>query len=182
MAIPPVPSNGQDRPVSAPRARRASAALLAAAVLLLCAPPGAFAGITGPALALGGVVAQIGDQSRSLQVHATFPGDDIIQRGSPIQLVVFEEAPTGRFVRYDLSGGAWMGSHADLGLVIDEDEGWAVVELGAPEPSARVTHIDSTQVVVKLPDGFPGGRIRVQLVFPYEGEMLLSNPAAERLP
>ena len=58
---------------------------------------------------------------------------------------------------------------------IDGEASFLVFE-GTREPEAELLFLGTNSLTLRLPSSLPAGRYRAQLIFPYLGDMVLSNP------
>lgn len=151
---------------------RSSRWLAAACALVATA---AFASPTDPVLVLDAVRSAAGAGPTWVRIDGTLPGDDLVQIPYPLQLVIYEQNASPRFVRYDLSGAVVTGESALLGGGLDPADAEALLSAGAPAPDGAVTHVASGRIEVMLPAGFPAGPAQAQLFVLDDDDAIVSN-------
>ncbi|MCA9513059.1 MAG: hypothetical protein KC560_20280, partial [Myxococcales bacterium] len=160
------------------RARCAGARLLPALVamaLVATAPAAARATPTDPVLAIYAARAARGDARTRIQLAAVFPQQDLVQIPYPIQVVVWDGVGGAQYVRFDLSDGAFEGSHAGLADGLDPADATALASAGAPSATARHVLVAKGRIELELSTAFPLADARVRIFVIEGGSPVLSN-------
>jgi hypothetical protein len=160
------------------RSRQVWIAILAIAAV--CAPnPHARATQTDPVLEIARATAVAAAGGTLVQLDATFPADDMLQQPVPVQVLVRDLATGGTdYVRVALGGVAVSGDEPALGDGLDPEDVAGLLASGTPLAGARVLFVAPGRVEFVLPPGVPLADAEVQIFLVYEGDPLLSNPAA----
>ncbi|MFQ5415412.1 MAG: hypothetical protein ACE5FL_00040 [Myxococcota bacterium] len=158
-----------------PRFARTALAPLIAALLLLV--PSIGAGVsTDPVLVLSGARAEVGVSARLVRIEGVFPAQDLVQQAFPLQILLRETTTGSGYVRYDLSGAAFIGSAPEIADGLDAAEAVALLGQGAPAPGAEVLLLARDRIEVLLPVSFPSGPAEAQLFVIDATAPILSNP------
>ena len=148
------------------------------ALALLLSPALASGSPTDPVLALTAARSARGAGPILVQLEGSFPGADLVQLAYPLQIVVRETTSGAGYIRFDLAGGAVVGSAAELADGLDPDEALALLAQGTPEPDAQLVHLGLRRLELLLPASFPAGGAEALLFVVDEEEVILSNPIA----
>ncbi len=178
----PIPREVDVDPFSLRCLRRLRAAGIAALVSGSLAPHASTAAITAPALDLVRVQADRAPSGVWARFDGSFPTEDLVQSPLEIQILIRNLASADRFVRFELSVGAFEGSSEALldGFEIGDID--AVIAASRPISSARLLALATNRIEVLLPPEFPSGPAEAQLFLLYRGERLLSNPMSFVVP
>lgn len=156
--------------------RRTATALLLGLIAL--APPRALATQTDPVLEIARAIRSDAAAGQLVQIDATFPADDLVQRLVPLQILLRDTSGGGtHYVRVALGAGIFEGNAAALADGLDAGDVAALLAAGTPLAGARVLHMGVGRIELWIPHAFPLADAEVQLFIVYEGDPILSNPA-----
>ena len=154
--------------------RRTAALLL---VLAAFAQP-ARATQTDPVLEVARALRSDAAAGQLVQIDATFPADDLVQRLVPLQILLRDASGGGtRYVRVALGEGIFEGDAAALADGLDAGDVAPLLGEGTPLAGARVLSMGSGRIELWIPHAFPLANAELQLFIVYEGDPILSNPA-----
>lgn len=156
--------------------RPCSAALLLLSIAF--ATPRAVATQTDPVLEVVRAIRSDAAAGQLVQIDATFPADDLVQRLVPLQILVRDTGGDGtHYLRVALGEGVFEGDAAALADGLDAGDVAPLLGEGAPLASARVLHMGTGRIELWIPHAFPLANAEIQLFIVYEGDPILSNPA-----
>lgn len=156
--------------------RRSAATLLL--VLTAFAPRPVLATQTDPVLEIARAIHSDAAAGQLVQIDATFPADDLVQRLVPLQILLRDSSGGGtRYLRVALGEGVFEGDAAALADGLDAGDVAPLLGEGAPLPSARVSYMGTRRIELWIPHAFSLANAEVQLFIVYEGDPILSNPA-----
>lgn len=158
-------------------AARRQLPVAALAALALCAAP-VRATQTDPALEIARATRATAATGALVQLDATFPMPDLVQRAIGVTVVVRDLGGGGtHWAGFPLGGAAVEGDAPSLADGLDPGDVAGLLASGTPLAGARVLHLGARRIELWLPAPFSPATAEVQLFIVYEGDPILSNPA-----
>lgn len=147
-------------------------------VFLLTSPTAA--SITDPVLYLSRALEFQGGNGRLVRIDGSFPWNALLQSGYPVQLVFWNDANGSDFVRFDLSGNAFIGVSGAVESGLTPAEATALLPVGTPVGEAssglRLVYVGPGRIEALLSGPFATAPLAAQLFVVDGTTTYVSNP------